>query len=77
MLITIASTKRHIEAESPNCEGQKGFKIPNCRVAQKKISNARVGSALMFGVFSVGNTKTYSCTACKQRLEKGLFPKYR
>ena len=46
------------------------IKCPNCgSLDTKKISGAsKVGSAVMFGIFSMGKiTKTYECNQCGYR----------
>ncbi|MBU5311059.1 hypothetical protein KQI38_03400 [Tissierella carlieri] len=59
--------------ECPNCGEpmKKGvISCPNCRSTNvKKISGtSKVGSAVMFGVFSMGKiTKSYECKSCKHR----------
>jgi hypothetical protein len=46
-----------------------GIKCPNCKSKNtSKISTtSKMGSALLFGVFSNKMTKTYECHACKYK----------
>ena len=74
-LINCPECKKEVSdsAEScPNCGHPISHKIlcPNCKSPNiKKISGAsKVGSAAMWGVFSMGKlTKTYQCKKCGYR----------
>ena len=74
-LISCPDCNKEISSEADSCPNcgrpiNTAIKCPNCKSTNvEKISNAsKVGSALMFGVFSMGKlSKTYQCKSCKHR----------
>lgn len=74
-LITCPDCNKEISDSAENCPNcgrpmSTSIKCPNCKSAdvEKNSTKSKVGSALMFGVFSLGKlNKTYQCRACKFR----------
>jgi len=71
-LIQCPTCKKNVSSEAVSCPGcghpiKTSINCPNCQSSNvNKISAAsKAGSALMFGVFSLGKlSKTYECKKC-------------
>ena len=71
-LVTCPDCQKEISDAAENCPGcgrpmNTAIKCPNCKSTNvQKISSAsKIGSALIWGVFSKKMAKSYQCNSCK------------